>query len=166
MKVSQFKQLIKEAVREVVREEMNDLRTTLMEQIKILQPYQKVGGSTNIGINKIPQSSITNKPSPYINTGLPINENIYQTTGDPLIDLLNETKYSNTAEDWKQFGGFDSSNAQEYIHDNYGTTQTQVGTVGDMLQSAPKTNDINQISIDVVPDFSNLMGAMKDKGII
>ena len=35
-----------------------------------------------------------------------------------------------------------------------------------MLQNAPKTHDLNQINIDTVPDFSSIMGAMKDKGLI
>ena len=40
-----------------------------------------------------------------------------------------------------------------------------VDSVDEMI-SNQKTSDINQVSIDAVPDFSGLMGKMKDEGKI
>ncbi len=173
MKASEFKELIKEAVREVVKEELKGIKIALKEHNNILQPYKK------IGVSITPSSPPKN---PYVATGLPIEERMYnqqipthterkdhtnyQTTGNPLIDLLNETKYNTSAEDWQNFGGFNSSQAQGYSSPQNINSEPAVGTVGDMLQTAPKTNDINAISIDVVPNFSNLMGELKNRGQI
>lgn len=160
MKLGQFKQLIEEAVRKVVKEELKGIRSALLEQNTILQPHKKVGGFTSPNyseINSIPTSK---------HSGINI-EPKFQTTGDPLIDLLNETKFNTTSEDWQNFGNFGQESAQHFnpnsfIHGN----EPVVGTVGDMLQHAPKTNDINAINIDVVPNFSKLMSNMKEKGTI
>jgi len=164
MKASEFKELIKEAVREVVKEELKGIKIALKEHNNILQPYKKIGGFTAPNY-----AEINSQPSPYIKNGLPIEDikhTQYQNTGNPLIDLLNETKYNTSAEDWQNFGGFNSSQAQGYYSPQNINSEPAVGTVGDMLQTAPKTNDINAISIDVVPNFSNLMGELKNRGQI
>lgn len=169
MKASEFKELIKEAVREVVKEELKGIKFALKEHNNILQPYKKVGGFTapnysEINSQKSLISKINSQPIPT-HTERKDHTN-YQTTGNPLIDLLNETKYNTSAEDWQNFGGFNSSQAQGYSSPQNINSEPAVGTVGDMLQTAPKTNDINAISIDVVPNFSNLMGELKNRGQI
>ena len=47
-----------------------------------------------------------------------------------------------------------------------GSATKVVQSADDMLASAPKTTDINQVTIDAVPDFSGLMGKMKESGRI
>lgn len=132
MKLGQFKTLLKEVVREVIKEELQDLQEVLLEG----KFKEKV----------IKENFTSNTPYHHL-------KNISTSTGDPLLDLLNETK---AEEKWKNMGG--------------GNTQQgpiTVGSVGDMLQSNTGfTSDINQIKIDVVPDFSNLMNNMSEKGLI
>jgi hypothetical protein len=41
-----------------------------------------------------------------------------------------------------------------------------VSSVDEMMASQPKTSDINQVSIDAVPDFTGLMGKLKEDGKI
>lgn len=66
MKASQFKELIKEAVREVIKEELSTIPQPVQEQVA--------------------------KPS-------------YTSTGNPILDALNETRGTMTAEDYKNIGG-------------------------------------------------------------
>ena len=47
------------------------------------------------------------------------------------------------------------------VYDN-----TKVVDSVDAMVANQKTSDINQVSIDAVPDFSGLMGKMKDAGKI
>ena len=68
MKTEVFKKLIKEAVREVLREELADVLTE-----SSVKQTPKV-------INYAPYNPPAHKPSKYI------------PTGDPIADLLNETK--------------------------------------------------------------------------
>jgi hypothetical protein len=41
-----------------------------------------------------------------------------------------------------------------------------VASVDEMIKSQGPVRDINDVSIDVVPDFSKFMGALKEKGSI
>lgn len=160
MKVGQFKQLLKETVREVLKEELRGIKKELLEHRKIIQPMQKVGGFTAPNYSKI--NSITTIPIP--STTEPIS--LYENSGDPLIDLLNETKYNTDPSEWQNFGDFTQNMAQSYNANHFKTSEPEVGTVGDMLSNQPRTNNIDQVSIDVVPDFSKFMGAMKEQGQI
>jgi len=154
MKVGQFKQLMKECLREVLKEELQGIKQVLSEQNKTIQPLKKVGTTA-------PDYTEVNK------VGTPIHQlkNIV-SSGDPLIDLLNETKYNTDPSEWQNFGDFTQNMAQGYNAKNFNTAEPAVGTVDDMLNNQPRTNDINQINIDVVPDFSQFMGAMKEQGQI
>ena len=61
---------------------------------------------------------------------------------------------------------FDTNDISSFKN-NFTHTSTQVGNVGDMLSNTNKSAmDINQVNIDVVPDFSKLMGTLKDRGQI
>lgn len=141
MKVGQFKQLMKECLREVLAEE-----GIITENIK----------PKNINIH--PKRNITGNP--------PLNLTSIPKTGDVMIDLLNETKYNTDPSEWQNFGDFTQNMAQGYNANHFRTSEPEVGTVEDMLSNQPKTNDINQVSIDVVPDYSKFMGAMKEQGQI
>jgi len=156
MKTSEFKQLLKETVREVLREELKVIKMALREHNTILQPYKNIGGS---GPSKIPNYSETNsQPIPR-----PVIKEV-QSTGNPMLDILNETRSGMSGNDWNDLGTMNSSMAQGI--NSFIEKPTQVGTVGDMLQNSSTSSDLNQIEIDVVPNFSKLMGAMKEKGTI
>jgi aspartate/glutamate racemase len=77
MKASQFKELIKEAVREVIKEEFSTPTQPVQEQAA--------------------------KPA-------------YKSTGNPMLDILNETRASMTSEDFRNIGGdtMQSSMAQNF----------------------------------------------------
>lgn len=81
MKAELFKKLIKEAVREAVREELS---TLLSEEVKVPKTKEPVR-------SEIYRPKVT-RPT---------------TTGDPLMDLLNETKYSMTQGDYQSMIGGD-----------------------------------------------------------
>jgi len=77
MKASQFKELIKEAVREVIKEEFSTPTQPVQEQAA--------------------------KPA-------------YTSTGNPMLDALNETRMGMTSEDFRNIGGdtMQSSMAQNF----------------------------------------------------
>lgn len=152
MKTSEFKQLLKETLREVLREELKVIKIALREHNSILQPYKKITPST------LGYSEINSQPIPNM------QKISYQSTGNPMLDLLNETKSGMSGDDWRDMGTMNSSMAQGI--NSFIEKPTQVGTVGDMLQNSSTSSDLNQIEIDVVPNFSKLMGAMKEKGTI
>lgn len=152
MKASEFKQLIKEAVREVVREELKVIKIALREHNTILQPYKQTG------FNSSNYSEINSQPIPNM------QKVSYQSTGNPMLDLLNETRNGMSGNDWNDLGTMNSS--MTHGVNSFIEKPTQIGTVGDMLQNSSTSQDLNQIEIDVVPNFSKLMGAMKEKGTI
>lgn len=81
MKASQFKQLIKEAVREVLQEDLMEIIST----------------------PNIPVQEQVTKPS-------------YMSTGNPVLDAINETRTSMTPEDYRNIAGdsLNSSSAQSF----------------------------------------------------
>lgn len=135
MKALEFKNLIKEAVREVLLEELSQTTQTtypqpLKEQVEISYHQSK---------------NIT--PS-----------------GNPLIDLINETREDGG---WKDLGNFQSENIQGFSNQFMPTKPPQTGNIGAMLNNTNKhTSDINQVNIDVVPNYSKLMSNLKEKGQI
>lgn len=152
MKTSEFKQLLKETVREVLREELKVIKIALREHNTILQPLKKIGTTSPN------YSEINSQPIPR-----PVIKEV-QSTGNPMLDILNETRGGMSGNDWNDLGTMNSSMAQGI--NSFVEKPTQVGTVGDMLQNSSTSSDLNQIEIDVVPNFSKLMGAMKEKGTI
>jgi hypothetical protein len=87
-----------------------------------------------------------------------------KSTGDPLLDLLNETAQ---AGEWKSLNG-DGYNAQDAVSWAGGMPggNVQVGTIDQMLSKPQHVNDVNEVRIDVVPDFTGLMGKLKERGSI
>lgn len=155
MKTSEFKQLLKETVREVLREELKVIKIALREHNTILQPLKKIGNSEVNAFPDIVSVSIP-REKPLIRE--------VKSTGNPMLDILNETRSGMSGNDWNDLGTMNSSMAQGI--NSFVEKPTQVGTVGDMLQNSSTSSDLNQIEIDVVPNFSKLMGAMKEKGTI
>lgn len=132
MKASEFKNLIKEAVREVLLEELS--QTTIPEPLK-----------------------------EQIETQFQQPKKI-EPSGNLLMDLINETRDGG---DWKDLGTFQSENIQSFQNQFTPAKPAQTGDIGAMLNNTNKhTNDINQVSIDVVPNYSKLMSSLKEKGQI
>lgn len=113
--IEKFKQLIKDAVREVLNEEMGKLPQT----------------PSNIQHQQIQENKVN--PQKYI-------------SGDPIMDLLNETRQNMTQQDISNLAGYN----------NVGQPSSQpiVGNISQMLQGSTALDE-SQVSIDVVPDYSH-----------
>ena len=119
MKASDFKNIIKEAVREAIREELNALQGT--------------------------------PPPPPVNT---VQKTMYESTGNPILDALNETKGSMTSEDYRNIGGdFRADMAQNFNRAAFAPKGRTVKPVSDdpraveaAVASAPKVGlDLSQL---------------------
>ena len=86
-----------------------------------------------------------------------------------MLDILNETA---AAGEWRTLNGgeFNASQAVGWgggAPSMMGGSNTPVvASVDEMIKSQGPVRDINDVNIDVVPDFSKLMGALKEKGSI
>lgn len=149
--VELLRKLIREEVRKVVREE---LKSFLVEA-------------------RVP----TTKPN-YANTikegvqrAKPVTKSVY--SDDPIKQLLAETAYEMDTSEYKTMMSANSDMAQGFpqlamqYQESPTIEQSQVvESVSEMLANTRPSNDINQITIDTVPDFSQLMQTMKAKGQI
>ncbi len=147
-KLEVLRKLIREEVRSVIREEV----------VPLLKE------------NVTPSKSIINKTySNSLKEELTKSKKVkVNSTGDPLMDLLNETKMGMTGDDYRTVFNGDSSLAQGFPSMmNNPVTQTQVvESVDQMLNSSRPSTDVTQVQIDAVPDFSALMKTMQSKGQI
>lgn len=162
MKLDTFRKVIREEVKKAIQEEMRDIlleavksasKPNLTENKSTQKPYSKVESTYKKQFSDIMAED--KKPLP--------------STGNPMLDILNETAQ---AGEWRTLNGGEF-NASQAVGWNGGAPGMMggsnipvVATVDEMIQSQGPVRDINDVSIDVVPDFSNLMGALKDKGKI
>ncbi len=159
MKLDAFRKVIREEVKKAIQEE---LKAVLLEAVKvastptkqITQPYSKVESTYKPTFSDIIAEE--RKPMP--------------STGNVMLDLLNETAQDGG---WRTLNGgeFNASQAVGWAggapHLMGGGSNTPVvATVDEMIKTQGPVRDINDVSIDVVPDFSKLMGALKEKGSI
>ena len=147
-KLEAFRKLIREEVRTVIMEEV----VPLLKEVKHI-PTKQVNNSF---ANSLKESTIKNVTK------------VNKSTGDPLMDLLNETKMSMTSDDYRTIVNADSSMAegfgQYYMSTN--TSSNVVESVDQMLAQSRPAGDVSQVRIDAVPDFSALMKTMKKQGQI
>jgi hypothetical protein len=165
MKLDAFRKIIREEVKKAIQEELKDV---LLEAVKlaskpadlstptkqVTQPYSKVESTYKPTFSDIIAEE--RKPTP--------------STGNVMLDLLNETAQ---AGEWRTLNGgeFNASQAVGWAggapHLMGGGSNTPVvATVDEMIKSQGPVRDINDVRIDVVPDFSKFMGALKEKGSI
>jgi hypothetical protein len=159
MDLKKFRQIIREEVKKAIQEEMRDV---LLEAVKSKsQPISSTTTQPHSKVESTYKSSLSRVMSEEKKSILP--------TGNPILDLLNETAQ---AGEWRTLNGGEF-NASQAVGWNGGAPGMMggyntpvVATVDEMIQSQGSVRDINDVNIDVVPDFSNLMGALKDKGKI
>jgi len=134
-------------IQEVVRKEV---RSALREELG-KQPIKENYNPTIESIKKAP------KPKP---------------TGNSIQDLLNETAYE---DEWRTLGGgtFDTGQAQNFgwqqsMMNEYGGGSVPVtkGIEGFIQQNNNGAQDIRQVQVNSVPDFSAMMTTMKNKGLL
>lgn len=147
-KLEVLRKLIREEVRSVIREEVVPL---LKENITTSKPT----------VSK----TYTNSLKEELTKSKKIKVN---STGDPIMDILNETKMGMTTEDFRTVFNGESLLAQGFPSMMTNPiSQTQVvESVDQMLASSRPASDVSQVQIDAVPDFSALMKTMQSKGQI
>ena len=155
MKIEAFRTIIREEVRTVIKEELSLIMSTPITENKIVkkpvveQKTKKKQKFSEI-VNEEKQPQQPQKPTK------PLFE-----SKDPLAQILNETA---AAGEWRSLGGGDFT-AQNAVGFNGGMPQQETKVVESVEQmSTSKTSDINQVSIDAVPDFSGMMDKFKEEG--
>ena len=156
MKIEAFRKIIREEVRDVIKEELSLIMQTPITETKVVQkPVVEQKSKTNSLselIEKTPQVQQPTKPT----------QPLFEGAG-ALADVLNQTHVEGG---WRNLnGGMSSQDAVGFQGGMPGAPTKVVDSVDEMI-SNQKTSDINQVSIDAVPDFSGLMGKMKDAGKI
>jgi hypothetical protein len=81
------------------------------------------------------------------------------TNNNILNEILNQTAQSG---DWRSIADMKSGDVMGFG----GAEPVVVESVDAMLANTRPTGDINSVKIDVVPDFSALMGKLKQDGKI
>ena len=152
MKVETFRKLIREEVKRAIREELPTLLTEIREQPTATAKPGRAFSDLFEGMDK------------------KIKQPVVESTGNPMLDLLNETKMSMTAnsDEWRSIGDFNSDAVKSYkaeMMNAFGGAPA-VESVDQMMATARPSSNINQVQINAVPDFSKMMGALKDKGKI
>ena len=152
MKLEAFRKIIREEVRAVIKEELSLIMKTPITETKIVEKpvvEQKV--------KKRSLSELTEEKSPQPQKPLFEGNN-------PLAEVLNQT-YNEGG--WRNVNGgtFQAQDAVSFVGGMPGGQAKVVDSVDAMIGNQ-KTSDINQVSIDAVPDFSGLMSKMKETGKI
>jgi hypothetical protein len=151
MKLDAFRKIIREEVRGVIKEELSLIMSTPITETKIVkkpvveQKVQKPSFSEIVNEEVVQQKQPTFEP-----------------TGNPMLDILNETA---AAGEWRSLnGGYNSSHAAGFAGGMPGGQTRVVNSVDEMLANKQPVSDINQVVIDAVPDFSGVMGKLKESG--
>ena len=150
MKADTFVKLLRKVIREevqaVVREELGIL-------IEAPDPKPVVAEAKKTTVKNSMVESI--KPAKPTQPAKPMaftNNNI-------LNEILNQTAQSG---DWRSIADMKSGDVMGFG----GAEPVVVESVDVMLANTRPTGDINSVKIDVVPDFSALMGKLKQDGKI
>lgn len=164
MNLDAFRKVIREEVKKAIQEEMKEV---LLEAVKsssapksfvdtnptLVQPYVPTKGQVKPRFSEILAEQHKSQP--------------LTSTGNPLLDILNETAQ---AGEWRSLNG-DGYNASDAVSwaggmpgMMGGSNTPVVSSVDEMIKSQGPIRDINDVRIDVVPDFSKFMGALKEKG--
>jgi len=153
MKLEAFRKIIREEVRAVIKEELSLIMKAPIAETKVFEKpvvEQKVKKPSLFELTEEPKQEIPSKP-------------LFEGS-NPLAEVLNQT-YNEGG--WRSING-GTFQAQDAISFAGGTPNGQARVVDsvDAMIGNQKTSDINQVTIDAVPDFSGLMSKMKEVGQI
>jgi hypothetical protein len=151
MKLEAFRKIIREEVRAVIKEELSLIMKTPMTETKIVEKpvvEQKIKKPTLSELTEEPKQEISSKP-------------LFEGN-NPLAEVLNQT-YSEGG--WRSING-GTFQAQDAVSFAGGMPNGQARVVDsvDAMIGNQKASDINQVTIDAVPDFSGLMSKMQSSG--
>ena len=160
MKLDAFRKVIREEVKKAIQEEMRDI---LLEAVK---SASKPNLTENKSTTK-PYSKIESTYKPSFSDIIAEERKSTPSTGNVMLDLLNETAQ---AGEWRTLNGGEFNTSQAVGWNGGapgmmgGSNTPVVATVDEMIKSQGPVRDINDVSIDVVPDFTGLMGKLKENG--
>ena len=157
MKIEAFRKIIREEVRDVIKEELSLIMSTPITETKVVQKpvvEQKTPKKSLSELTETVQPTTPQQPQ----------QPLFEGAG-ALSDILNQTHVEGG---WRNMNGgtMTAQNAVGFQGGMPGAETKVVSSVDEMMASQPKTSDLNQISIDAVPDFSGLMSKMKEDGKI
>lgn len=157
MKIEAFRKIIREEVRDVIKEELSLIMQTPITETKTVQkPVVEQKTKTNSLSELIKETP--QQPQQSSKPTQPLFEGV-----GAIADVLNQTHAEGG---WRNLnGGMSSQDAVGFQGGMPGAPTKVVDSVDAMI-SNQKTSDINQVEIDAVPDFSGLMGTLKDQGKI
>ena len=157
MNLEALRKLIREEMRTVIQEELKGILTEAVviastpetkSQVQNFNPHVKTESTYKPKFSEI----LAEKKAPV-------------STGNPMFDLLNET--ANEGE-WRSInGGYNAQDAVGWaggMPGMGGTNTPVVSSVDQMISKHAPVHDINDVRIDAVPDFTGLMGKLKENG--
>ena len=144
--VDQLRKLIREELRAVLKEELPKL-------------LKEVTVPAMVDHKKSLQEQVKSKIPGTLNT-LASRPQIKFAGNNPIISLLNDTANSMLNED------FSMTSADVHPAMAFQPKEVKVGSVEGMLGTARPSSNIDAVQINEVPDFSALMGKLKERGQI
>jgi hypothetical protein len=157
-KISILKKIIREELRAVIKEELP----------KILnEKYSREDRPKNYANSILESKEKSTKIPNTLNTVNTPRIPKFDSR-NPMAKFLAETAESMANSDDTVY--FDSSNVNangfDLMTDNAINKTRVVSGVGDMLRSSVPSSDPSMVQINAVPDFTNLMAKLKEKGAI
>lgn len=157
-KLDLLRKLIREELRVVIREELP----------RILNEGKKPVGSMSYKDSILESQSKPKKPVPGTLNAQRRPEVPKFSSANPLSSFLNETAQSLVG---SQEEGYFSQETQQL--DGYSVFQNasinenvEASDVSSMISSARPSAALEMVQINEVPDFSDLMGRLREKGVI
>ena len=153
MKIEAFRKIIREEVRGVIKEELSLIMQTPITETKVVQKPVVEQKTQRPSL-----SELTEEPQQPQQQTKPLFEGV-----GALADVLNQTHAEGG---WRNINGgsMTAQDAVGFAGGMPGGATKVVDSVDAMLAGKQGVTDINQVSIDAVPDFSGLMGKMKEAG--
>jgi hypothetical protein len=157
MNLEALRKLIREEMRTVIQEELKGILTEAVviastpetkSQVQNFNPHVKTESTYKPKFSEI----LAEKKAPV-------------STGNPVFDLLNETANEGG---WRSInGGYNAQDAVGWaggMPGMGGINTPVVSSVDQMISQHAPAHDINDVRIDAVPDFTGLMGKLKENG--
>ena len=157
MKIEAFRKIIREEVRSVIKEELSLIMQTPITETKVVQKPVVEQKQTKPSLSELTE---TVEPTAPQQPTKPLFEGV-----GALADVLNQTHAEGG---WRNIhgGGYNAQDAVGFAGGMPGGATKVVDSVDAMMASSKGAQDVSQVTIDAVPDFSGLMGKMKESGRI
>lgn len=157
MKIEAFRKIIREEVRSVIKEELSLIMQTPITETKVVQKPVVEQKQTKPSLSELteePQQQTQQEPT----------KPLFEGAG-AIASILNQTHAEGG---WRNLNGgsMTAQDAVGFTGGMPGGATKVVDSVDAMMASSKGAQDVSQVSIDAVPDFSGLMGKMKEAGKI